>query len=81
MRRPLTEGEVEIDVIVAVHHPGPGEQPRTVLVVSPCGICREMIAEYGPAARVLVPAGDGVEPLPIGKLLPWKFCAPLRDDA
>lgn len=74
--RALTDGETEIDTIVSVRHPRPGESDRTVAVVPPCGICRELIAEYGPQARVLVPADGIVRAATPSELLPWKFAAP-----
>jgi cytidine deaminase len=60
------EGEAEIDTIVAVRHTG--------RVASPCGMCRELIADYGPAARVIVPAPHGGEiAVSIADLLPNKY--------
>jgi cytidine deaminase len=43
-------------------------------VVSPCGICRELIHDYDANARVIVPDG-GREPkvVSIGELLPNKY--------
>ena len=74
--RALTDGEEEIDTIVSVRHPRPAEVARAVTVVPPCGICRELIAEYGPSARVLVPADGSVRAASPSELLPWKFAAP-----
>ena len=60
------EGEAEIDTIVAVRHTG--------RVASPCGMCRELIADYGPTARVIVPAPHGGETaVRIADLLPNKY--------
>ncbi len=76
--RAATEaGDTEVDTIVAVYHPAPGAADRAVRVVAPCGICRELIADYAPAARVLVP-GDGGEPVarPVAALLPGKYARP-----
>jgi cytidine deaminase len=74
--RAACEGEDVIDTIVAVRHPKPGEMPRDIAVVSPCGTCRELIADYGPAARVIVPTAEGPRPVPIRDLLPWKYQRP-----
>jgi cytidine deaminase len=60
-----TAGDSEIDVIVAVHH--------TDQVVSPCGMCREMIADFSPGARVIVPVDRKYLVLPVLALLPHKF--------
>ena len=59
-------GDTDIERIVAVDHNG--------RVVSPCGMCREMISDYAPEAEVIVSGDDGLEILKIGELLPHKFC-------
>ena len=72
--RAITEiGDNGIETIVAVRHPEPGE-PGRIAVVSPCGICRELIHDYDAKARVIVP-DHGREPkvVSIGKLLPNKY--------
>jgi hypothetical protein len=42
-------------------------------VVSPCGICRELITDYGPQAWVIVPGAHGAEKVLIAELLPNKY--------
>ena len=74
--RAACEGEDEIDTIVAVRHPKPGELPRDIAVVSPCVTCRELISDYGPAARVIIPTPDGPRAVSIRELLPWKYLRP-----
>ena len=72
--RAITEiGDQGIETIVAVRHPKPGE-PGKIVVVSPCGICRELIHDYDVKARVIVP-NNGKEPkvTTIGELLPNKY--------
>ena len=72
--RAITEhGDHGIETIVAVRHPKPDE-PGTIAVVSPCGICRELIHDYDAKARVIVP-DQGREPkvTSIGELLPNKY--------
>jgi cytidine deaminase len=72
--RAITEtGDRGIETIVAVRHPEPGE-PGKITVVSPCGICRELIHDYDANARVIVP-DNGREPkvVSIGELLPNKY--------
>ena len=72
--RAITEtGDKGIETIVAVRHPKPGE-PGKIAVVSPCGICRELIHDYDAKARVIVP-NNGKEPkvAKIGELLPNKY--------
>ncbi len=63
------EKGMEIDMIVAV-------RDKTGYVISPCGKCREYIADYSNGtARVIVPVGttDNWEVVPIGDLLPNKY--------
>jgi cytidine deaminase len=61
----ISAGEREIERIVAVRHTGK--------VVSPCGMCRELISDYAPHALVIVPGDDGEVAVPIETLLPNKY--------
>jgi cytidine deaminase len=63
-------GSADIDAIVAVYHPGKGEP----IVCAPCGMCRELIADYAPYATVIVSAdGGATEPRSISEFLPAKY--------
>ena len=66
-------GDAGIDTIVAVRHPTPDEDDQTIAVVSPCGACRELIFDYDPNARVIVPNGKSPSIVPIAELLPNKY--------
>jgi cytidine deaminase len=66
-------GDAGIDMIVAVRHPPPQDKDQTVTVVSPCGACRELIFDYDPHARVIVPNGASPTVAPISELLPNKY--------
>ena len=66
-------GDDGIDRIVAVRHPPPHQKDQTIAVVSPCGACRELIFDYDPKARVIVPTGKTAVVVPIGELLPNKY--------
>lgn len=73
----VTSGGGKIDTIVAVQYiPGETGQPATLPIVSPCGICREMISDYAPRASVItchpVEADTAVK-LQIEALLPMKY--------
>ena len=57
--------DTDIDTIVAVNRSGK--------VVSPCGMCRELISDYAPDAKVIVPSEHGEQIVPILELLPNKF--------
>jgi cytidine deaminase len=54
--RALLEGDGTIATVVAVRHPKPEEPDQSIAVVSPCGACRELLADYAPNARVILPA-------------------------
>jgi cytidine deaminase len=66
-------GDDGIQTIVAVRHPPPQQQDRTIAVVSPCGACRELIFDYDRKARVIVPNGKTAAVVAIGDLLPNKY--------
>jgi cytidine deaminase len=58
-------GDTEVEAIVAVGRDG--------AVATPCGMCRELISDDAPGARVIVPARGGLEAVPIAELLPNKY--------
>ncbi len=60
-----TAGDTEIDTIVAVDETG--------RVVSPCGMCREMIADYAPDARVILKVENELQAVPVRQLLPFPY--------
>lgn len=76
--RAATEaGDTSVETIVAVRHPASDAADQTVRVVAPCGMCRELIADYAPDARVLVPGNDGAPVVrSVGALLPDKYTRP-----
>src|SRR5882757_1597434 len=62
--------DTEIETIVAVLDTGDGWR-----VVTPCGLCRELIGDYAPEATVIdydAARPDPVLPVPIADLLPGK---------
>lgn len=61
----VSEGELEFDVIAVV----------TDNAVSPCGSCRQVLAEFGLGTIVLIADGDGklVRQTTVGELLPEAF--------
>lgn len=70
--RAVTDGDgSEIETIVAVRQAsGDDLEPQ---VVAPCGMCREMISDYAPGARVIISGPDGIHVVPITRLLPGKY--------
>ncbi len=76
--RALLEGDGTVDTIVAVRHPKPEEMDREMAVVSPCGACRELLADHCPDAHVILNAPTalprhGLVKLPARLLLPWPY--------
>ena len=60
-----TTGDTDIEVIVAVNQLGE--------VLSPCGMCRELIGDYSPKARVIISRGGQHISVPVTELLPDKY--------
>lgn len=59
------DGDTQIDTIVAVDRRGE--------VVSPCGMCRELVLDYSRDAKVIVIGANGEESMPMASLLPQKY--------
>jgi cytidine deaminase len=68
--RAILEGDGSIATVVAVRHPKPDEPDQLIAVVSPCGACRELLLDYAPEARLIIPGTDPVSPL---VLLPFPY--------
>jgi len=69
----MAAGEAAIEAIVSVRHPRPREQHREPQIVSPCGVCREMLNDFASGAAVLLDGPHGPHRLPVEKLLPEKY--------
>ena len=69
----MAAGETGIEAIVSVRHPRPREQHREPQIVSPCGICRELLNDFAPGAAVLLLGPVGPERRPVEALLPDKY--------
>lgn len=67
------DDDLEIDSIVSVDRHGN--------VLSPCGLCRELLADFSPGCRVIVPGEGGEEVVAISELLPNKYRRLWRDRA
>lgn len=62
--------------IISVRHPRPTEQNQKIQVVAPCGICREMLRDFAPDARVLLSddaEAGGLRAYNPSDLLPLKY--------
>lgn len=52
---------------------------RRLVVVAPCGLCRELLLDYGPAAVIAVPRdGEGFAVRTLADLMPEAYKAGLR---
>ena len=72
--RAATDGDGhDIETIVAVYCAAAGVEP---VVAAPCGMCREMISDCAPAARVIMPSANGPRVVRVSRLLPGKFARP-----
>lgn len=69
----ISEGDHEFETIVAVAHPHPHENIEKCWVVAPCGMCRELISDYGKNTDVIIPYNDKLVKCKILELLPEKY--------
>ncbi len=69
----MAGGEKRIAAIVSVRHPRPREQHQDSKVVSPCGVCREMLTDFAPGAVVILARDDTHVRIPVEELLPAKY--------
>jgi len=64
----VAAGDHRLDTIVAITRRG-GERWE---ILAPCGMCRELLSDYAPGLRVIVPAGEDAEAIGLADLLPLK---------
>lgn len=69
----ISNGQKNFDTIVAVRHPYSDEVDRRIKVVSPCGICRELISDYAPDCFVLLELNGELVKIMISELIPLKY--------
>jgi cytidine deaminase len=66
-----TAGERTFTCVVALEPSGADR--GTPSVMSPCGVCRELLHFYGPEMDVIVPAKPGPRKVKISELLPIPY--------
>ena len=71
LAKAASEGEREFDAIVAVRYRGKGE-PK---VVAPCGICRELLNDYGDP-MVIYSNNGSIHKSRASRLLPSRYVRP-----
>lgn len=69
----ISNGEKYFDTIVAVRHPYADEKNRELKVVSPCGMCRELISDYSPDCFVILEIDGELQKTKISELIPLKY--------
>jgi len=69
----ISEGENEFTTIVAAMRSNQNEQQEEIYVVSPCGMCRELISDYGPDVQVIFVDNGELKKVFVSELLPGKF--------
>lgn len=78
MGKAVSEGAHDIETIVSVRHPGPEEESTEIPVVSPCGVCRELISDMGHDIKVVYAADGDVMKTRAVDLLPGKYVRSYR---
>jgi len=66
----ISEEETEFDVCVAVRY---DEEKNETFVVSPCGMCREMLTDYHSDIKIIVSHDKKLVKCKLMDLLPMKF--------
>lgn len=69
----ISDGEKGFDTIVAIKHPYSDDEDRDLKVVSPCGMCRELISDYTKDCFVILTVNGETVKVKIGELLPYKY--------
>lgn len=62
----------DLERCVAVAYPLPSHDADDIRVVPPCGPCRELLADYNPDLRVVVPVDDDLGTVRAIDLLPTR---------
>ncbi|MGQ0840311.1 cytidine deaminase [Actinokineospora sp.] len=66
-------GATDLRVVAAVRHPKPSEAAREIKLVPPCGLCRELLLDYGRDLRVVVATDGELDLVPLSGMLPHKY--------
>lgn len=73
MANAIMAGHDRLDTIVAVKHPNEKRGRMDYEVVSPCGMCREMITDYDSGTKVIIKTSEGLKKVYMRDLLPYKY--------
>ena len=75
----ISEGAAAFDTIVAVRRPETATADEESAVVSPCGICRELLSDYGSDMKVIFMDGAVMKKCGVLDLLPGKYTRGVAD--
>ncbi|KGP74258.1 cytidine deaminase [Pontibacillus yanchengensis] len=78
MGKSISEGDHEFETIVAVAHPHPHEDIDKCWVVSPCGMCRELISDYGKNTDVILSYKNELVKCNVMELIPEKYTSDIE---
>lgn len=68
-----TRSRDTVHTIVAVRCPEEGAAMEDIEVASPCGMCRELISDYGRDAMVIIQDQGRLKKVTVKSLLPHRF--------
>lgn len=63
----------DIRFIISVRHPKPSEPDQQIRVVPPCGLCRELLLDYGREAQAIIDDNGSLKLVSLSQLLPNKY--------
>ena len=76
MANAIMAGHEKLDTIVAVKHPNEKRGRPDFEVVSPCGMCREMLTDYDQEIKVIIKTSEGLKKVYMRDLLRYKYKEP-----
>ncbi|HEU5139579.1 MAG TPA: cytidine deaminase [Bacillales bacterium] len=74
----ISEGEHEFETVVAVAHPHPHEDIEKCWVVAPCGMCRELISDYGKDTDVIISYSRELVKCNVMELIPERYTSEIE---
>ena len=69
----VSEGETKFDCVVAVRHPRDYDEDREIQIVSPCGMCRELLSEYTEDIKVIFSVNGEIKKASMKELFPHRY--------
>ncbi|GAA3753081.1 cytidine deaminase [Spinactinospora alkalitolerans] len=66
-------GVTDLRIVLAVRHPKPSEAQREPRLVPPCGLCRELLLDYGPDIHAVISMQGELNLVPLSQMLPHKY--------